>query len=263
VNRYQREPDCFGGVMGNSFWTPEESIVIGWGSTTPGITEIDYSGNVLYELYFEGISYRSYRFPWKTNYFSFDTDSLNFGYIWKEDSLSKSFKVYNPQAEEIELTSYHTMTETFVVENNFPVVIPSGSHAVIVVKFKPDITGSFGEILTLNSDINNDTLIQRIANQINLSGHATQGQGLNNQTTVQITASPNPVSNLLKLSFSDVREELNITIYSITGQKVMETYTSKKSYHTIDMSSFQNGLYLIEIRNQKQEYLNRFKIVKK
>jgi len=262
VNRYRHEPDYFGGVMGNSCWTPQETIVIGWGSTVPGITEIDYSGNVIYELHFDGISYRSYRFPWKTNYFTFNTDTLKYGYIWQEDSLSKSFKVYNPQAEDLELTGYHTMTEAFVVENNFPVVIPSGSHADFVVKFKPAVAGSFEDILTLNSDTNTDTLVQRIAQQINLKGNATPGQGLSNQSAVQITASPNPVTNILKLSFGDIQEELNITIYSSTGQKILETFTSEDSFHFIDMSSFQDGLYVIEIRNSMQEYLSRLKIVK-
>jgi len=262
INRYRRVPDYFGIVMGNSQWTSDETIVVGWGSQVPGITEFDKGGNVLYELFFEGRSYRAYRFPWKTNYFTTEKDTLNFGYIWQNDSLTLSFEIYNQQDDTIKITSYYTMFDKFSVTNEFPINLPPDSSKVVHVKFSPGIEGNYEDVLTLNSDINEDSLVQRIAQQVYLCGNATQNQGLNENNSINILVSPNPVKNLMKLSLPDVPEQLEISLYSFTGKKVLEKNVVNRSECMVDISNFPKGNYLLKVENVKTGETGVVKILK-
>ena len=66
VWEYRHTPDVFGAFSGSVQRLPNGNTLIGWGTTTPTLTEVDPKGAPVYELTFEpGIfSYRAYRFDW-------------------------------------------------------------------------------------------------------------------------------------------------------------------------------------------------------
>ncbi|HET9253122.1 MAG TPA: aryl-sulfate sulfotransferase [Candidatus Eisenbacteria bacterium] len=66
VWEYRHEPDVFGAFSGSVQRLPNGNTLVGWGSTTPTLTEVDPKGDVVYELTFDpGIfSYRAFRFDW-------------------------------------------------------------------------------------------------------------------------------------------------------------------------------------------------------
>lgn len=66
VWEYHNTPDTFGWGMGNVQRLPNGNTVIGWGTTTPTLTEVTPDGRKAFELTMdqEHQSYRAFRFPW-------------------------------------------------------------------------------------------------------------------------------------------------------------------------------------------------------
>ncbi|MCB2219471.1 MAG: aryl-sulfate sulfotransferase [Bacteroidetes bacterium] len=262
VNRYRHDPDYLGTAMGNAFWTPDESIVIGWGTTLIGISEMDLQGNLLWETKFEGMSYRAYRFPWKTNYFSTEKDTLNFSYVWYQDSTQKSLEIYNPQPFDIDITSTYNMTGHFKSLDTYPVTVPAGGLATLSFRFIPDSVGTFQDILTINSDIQNDTLVQRIAQQVQLVGYSTEGQGIADKTGWNVACYPNPVKDVLKVEFDGFAPKVFIEVKGLAGNILLRKETDHTSATSIDCSQLSHGVFLITIISVESGEQHSFKIIK-
>lgn len=65
VWEYRNSPEVYGAAMGNVQRLPNGNTLIGWGSTTPTVTEVRPDGEKVFELSFESgmFSYRAFRFP--------------------------------------------------------------------------------------------------------------------------------------------------------------------------------------------------------
>jgi hypothetical protein len=263
VRRLRNQPDILGEIMGSGRELQNGNMLAGWGSGIPGVTEFDAEGNVTATYYFSGINYRAHRMPWETEYFETDKEMLNFGYIWMEDQLTLPVTVINNQDHDVELTGYHTRTEHFTVEETFPVTLPAGGEVTLKVTFTPASSGDYSDVLTINSDINSDTLVRRIARQVSLSGNATVGQGISDQKTLQVIASPNPVRDVLSLSFSGKQESIQMTLWDGTGKKIKNAVYRDLSECRISMEEVPSGLCVIELRNLEDQSVATLKIMKK
>jgi len=262
VRRLRNDPDIFGTIMGSAREAQNGNIVTGWGSGVPGVTEFNPEGDVAATYYFSGINYRAYRYPWSTTYFEPGVDHLNFGYVWKEDQKTKNIHIFNNQSVDIEITSYYLQTNNFIVENELPVTIPAEEYTTLQVTFIPAETGSYADVLTLNSDINTEELVQRIAQQVDLAGHGTEGQGVGNFSEIKIAVSPNPVKNLAHISFEKNIENVAIKLFDQTGRQVLHTSYSGISKCTLDMSTLAEGMYFLEVHNDIGKMNTRIKIIK-
>ncbi|MDH3215764.1 MAG: aryl-sulfate sulfotransferase [Candidatus Krumholzibacteria bacterium] len=62
-----REPGTFGSAMGSARRLPGGNTLIGWGSTTPAVSEARPDGTKAFEMAFPPgtFSYRAFRFPWQ------------------------------------------------------------------------------------------------------------------------------------------------------------------------------------------------------
>lgn len=84
------------------------------------------------------------------------------------------------------------------------------------------------------------SIIRRITFSNSLSA-GSFGENKNN-----LVLYPNPSSEIIKIK-SDVEEELEVKIYSLTGQLVKKgTFLSNQS---IDVSALSQGLYLVQVNN--------------
>ena len=246
IHRYRRSPDYYGFVMGSAQWTPEGTIVMGWGSEVPAITEFDSLGNVLYELHANGINYRAYRYPWKTNYFTFETDSFNMYHVWNQATLVKKIRLINPQTEAIEITSYFSRSDYFKVDEDFPFTLNASSDKLINIKFIPDSVGHYSDVLTLNSDINSDTLVQRIAQQVYVEAWATEGQSVDEAIFGKVRVFPNPATSFLKLDLPDNLIN-SVAIYNALGKEMLTRNTICGKKNRISVSDFPPGVYFLQL----------------
>lgn len=263
TRRLRSDPDVFGLIMGNAQETYNGNIVTGWGSGVPGITEFNTEGEIVAEYYFESINYRAYRFPFSTTYFELNKDTLNFGYIWQEDELTRNIEVYNNQAEDIELTSHYLHSDIFILENELPLTIPSSESISLQVTFNPSTTGNYTDVLTLNSDINSDTLVRRIAQQVRLVGNATEGQGNNDLSQeADVILYPNPVKDKLYFEIKPSYNNVNISIISSQGQVILTMESTNNELHQVDLKHLPHGIYFIKLRMDGFKKQEVYKFVK-
>lgn len=86
---------------------------------------------------------------------------------------------------------------------------------------------------------------------------STCSLGVESASQVKQLAYPNPVENMLELQLED--DVNQITLTDILGRKVLEEVV--KSVHKIDMSSFNSGIYVLQINNTLG--IQNLKIIKK
>lgn len=263
ISRTRSTPDILGVVMGNFQWRSESSKVIGWGSGVPGISEFNANGDAVYEMEFEGVSYRAYLFPWESDYFTLNKDTLQFGYIWQESTLIQTMKAFNNTNHDIQLTSFYSMDNAFSVENEFPITIPENQNVQLKVMFTPDDVGEFKGMLTINSDINTDTLTQRIAQQIFLVGNATSGQSVHHQNKEKVLMYPNPAHDELTIKFAEREFTGIIQLHNVLGKVVFDKIVKNDHKVQLDISLLPKGVYFICLKRDHSDVEEIYKIVKR
>ena len=263
IKRYRHNPDVYGSIMGNGQETETGNMVAGWGSLgEPAITEFSPEGDILAEINIESINYRAYRYPWETSYFSLNKDTLQYGYIWQEDTLQKIINAYNNSNQNIQLTSYFSVNDAFSVENEFPITILQGQHVQLNINFEPDTIGNFESMLTINSDINSDTLVQRIAQQVYLIGNATSGQSVNQHDGQGVFIYPNPTSDEINIQFSEQLQVSKIQLCNIYGSLILERKLNGEQKIILDLSPFPNGVYFVYLIEKYSLKPKFYKIIK-
>lgn len=260
IKRLRNNPDLYGSAMGNAQWKSDQSVIVGWGNGIPGISEFSPDGEVTLEIQFQGVSYRAYRFPWETSYFVTSLDSLKFETTLK-DSTFQDFEIINNNDFEIEISSSYNRNPIFSATNEYPLIIPAYDSTLLNIKFKPDSIGSFIDVLTINSDINTDTLVQRIAQQVYVVGNATQGQNVSNSLQEKAEVFPNPVHSDVNIKLEQHLKLSRISIYNNIGQMIVDHPINLTNEHRIDISNLSNGMYFIRIETIDNQS-GLFKVVK-
>lgn len=158
---------------------PSGNTLIGYGGqvSRPSFKEIHPDGSNALQLDFAGDlnSGRVRKFPWKTRLFEPGTFTVNFG-MWDGYTTGLYLlSVVNNADHPISLTSWFTHSDAFRVKTKFPIEIPAGGTDTLWLEYFPlNIgTGYIEDVLTLNSDVDTDTLVQRIAQQVKLFGRKT------------------------------------------------------------------------------------------
>ena len=263
VKRFRHQPDVLGYVMGNVQNKPDGSKIVGWGSAYQSITEFDSVGEVMYEMEFEAFSYRSYRFPWKTNYFLTDNDTLDFGNVYYPDSLEQEILIMNNAGYDINITGIYNLDSVFYSLEEFPILIPDGDSVPIKIIFDPDTVGNYSTLVTINSDINTDTLVQRVAQQVYIMGYGSPDQsGIDELFGLKARVYPSPVNDLLTVEILDNNSETNLKLYNISGKLLYSTIISRNGKSIIDMNSFKPGLYFIQLKGNQPGESGYYKIIK-
>ncbi len=87
-------------------------------------------------------------------------------------------------------------------------------------------------------------------------------RSISNTNLKKLSISPNPCTNYIQLNIDS--EEINYSIYSIFGQKVLEgaIYKTKNEKQIIDLSMLPQGIYLIKIVDLINDFNLNEKIIK-
>lgn len=110
----------------------------------------------------------------------------------------------------------------------------------------------------LNKNINGNSIIT--LNVIKADPYQS-GRNENSNLTSDISIFPNPVEDFLTIQ--DNQHELNqIEILNIYGQSFLSFNLKNEEFHNVNMSQFQNGIYLIKVK-RNNGYSQIIKIIKK
>ena len=246
VDQIRNDPDIFGVFMGHAQRLQNGCTIIGWGYGMPGVSEYDGEGNKLLEISFPYANYRAFKYSWETTVFETDTDEIDFGNIFLQDSALQTIEISNNCNYSIEINRFLTNTDVFFPLESLPVIVPGNGTETISIIFKSDSVGDFNDILTLCWDIETDTLVQRIARQVALSGNVTGNQGLSgNMQELNILIFPNPFKNSINIYSADNLIG-NIKIYDHSGILIMEEEKISSNNYLIHFVN-PSGLYFLEV----------------
>ncbi|WP_366186659.1 T9SS type A sorting domain-containing protein [Flavobacterium ovatum] len=79
--------------------------------------------------------------------------------------------------------------------------------------------------------------------------------GINEKNTLTASIFPNPATNVLNINSLETIK--SIKIYNLLGQTVLAK-SSKNSMENIDVSSLNNGTYIINIESEEKKYTTKF-----
>ena len=171
VWKFSDNPITNANAKGSTRRLPNGNSIIGYGNhSKPGVIEVHPDNSKAFQLNYEGTgySYRAVKFPWETNKFETNTDTVNFG-AYEYVDIPYILTISNNASSQVSLTSYTTHTNAFTIEESFPIIIAPHQEKQITVIYSPESvpTGYIHDILTINSDKDST---ERIAQQVHLFG---------------------------------------------------------------------------------------------
>ena len=150
-------------------------------------------------------------------------------------------------------------TLTVMQAQNMNVKLKSGSSTAYVINETQKLTFSGGNLVVTKIDGSTSSFAISDTRYLNFS--ATTGLRDVKQGTGKLTVYPNPVQDKLNLSFTDkTSERVQIDVFSIVGKMVYSQALSAQQAenHSINVSGWQNGMYLIRINNGIETVSNKF-----
>ncbi len=262
LNDFRRgEPD-FSRVMGSNQQLPNGNFQVGWSLNLQKnvLTEFDDSGNIVYEMKSVDtlgvISYRALKFPWKTNIFDFQFDTLKFeNTVSVGDTSIKTVAVTNFSQQEIVLNSYYFTDSAFYISDNIPLTLEPGETFDLHIAFNPYEKRLYNAVLSLF----HDTDTTRYGQQIRITGGgiitAVENKCLKNNIVVY----PVPADKILTIKAQNDTKILNFSVYTVNGKRVL-TSDNRTLYQKIKTSSFKNGVYIIKVVTGNGIYSRMFTV---
>ena len=169
VRRYSRNGTIYSQVRGGVQELSNGNMLISWdGIQNPLVSEISPEDSTEYEVRYDNFAhqYRAYKFPWKTNLFSTQYDSLDFGVVAVGNSLSIDVKLYNRKNDAVTINEVYNKDSSFYVDENLPIIIAPHDSVEATIVFEPIENGSFADKINFRSVT--DTLL--IARQVFVEG---------------------------------------------------------------------------------------------
>ncbi len=122
------------------------------------------------------------------------------------------------------------------------------SHGFVAFKVKPKANIQIGDIITGNANIYFDYNLPIITNTVNTEV-VNETLSLNaNSLEPNIKVYPNPANHSLYIITKQGVEIQKISLYTVTGQLILETNTPS---HVLNLSPFTKGVYFLHLESDK------------
>jgi len=259
VWEFYNEPKTFSYGMGGTQRLPNNNTVIGWGKNITDLkamSEIRTDGTIAFELCLSNsvLNYKAFRFPWKTNLFITDLDSIFFEIVQVGDSAMIAFNLISKSSENINITGFFNREKSYTIEHALPFILSPYSSELIKVKFKPISNGCFKDTLHIRSDTDNS----RIAQLMILVGQTdTTVLGITEEYTatefVLEQCYPNPFNPSTKLRYS-VPQSSNVVmkLFDILGNEIETLVDGHKPTGTYEITwyayNLPSGVYFYQLK---------------
>jgi hypothetical protein len=271
IRRFSRNGSVYSSIRGGVQGLSNGDHLIDWGeSDDPAVTEINQDNQIVYEIRFPngGHRYRSFRFPWKTNYFYVSTDSINFGTVPLGNSSIQKLWVRNMKHDSVIINEFYIKDSAFTVSNELPIIIPKNDSVKLAVKYTPNRSGYLHD--KLNIRYVDSTLL--LGKQVNLYGATSvvAGDDKNEKTVTAYSLFqnyPNPFNPTTRIEYTIAPPKITkgqntvqtsslkfvqLKIFDVLG-KEMATLVNKKqpagSYEVVfDGTNLPSGIYFCRLK---------------
>ena len=264
VDRFRSQPDdILGWIMGSSQRLPGGNTFVGWGSGVPNVTEFKPDGTTALELEFESVSYRAFKFPWETNIFTFNTDTLDYGDIYYGDTASMPISIMNHSNENIVITWIYNHTGKYYCTTELPLLINAGCCGEIIIQFDPEEIGTYDDRLTIYAENENQTMVRSFARQLSILGSASEHESIAQLEDGEVSIYPNPTTGTIRISKNSIDEEIEFKISNVQGQVTHSgLIPAASSDWTLNISKEVSGVYIIHLTAKKSGRTGYWKIIK-
>ena len=233
--------------------------VISWGHNwDPVVTEVRPDNSVAIDLSYQRFidTYRAFKYQWKTDLFTTNVDSLNFGKVAIGDSLQKQFTVYNPHNTAVVISEFFCRDSSFFTTLEVPDTIKANDSIVVPVVFKP--LGNDTIKVSFNiRNIGRNGYDQMIARQVILTGEADDATAVRTDITTPLQFIlfqnyPNPFNPSTVINYEIPKSSLvTLKVYDVLGREVATLVNEEKPagrYNaTFDASKYSSGVYFYRI----------------
>jgi len=260
VWEFSYDPPIYKNLMGNMQRLLNGNTIIGWGGyfsdDRRAISEVDFDGSVALEVSLPDsfTNYQAFKFPWKTNLFVTNPDSIFFESVPVGDSATISVDLINNSADPVDITGYYNVNEDYVVENTVPFTLPAFGTVSLNIKFIPSEDGYFKDFLHIRSD----TETSRIAQVMILAGRTDtifsdvkKDEIIYNYVLEQNYPNPFNPSTIIRYSIP-IQSKVNLTIYNSIGENIAEIIDLTQnagSYEVeFDGSELSSGIYFYRLQ---------------
>jgi len=270
---FSYEPSVYSWAMANMQRLPNHSSIIGWGIRTEdlrAITEVKADGTVVFELALPDtmFSYRAFRFPWKTNLFVTDPDSVFFESIPVGGSSIITISLINNSADSLSITSFYNKDSSYSVEKTVPFIILPFGTVPIDIKFEPFEDGYFKDYLHIRSD----TETSRVAQVMLLKGRTdsiftsvSDHEVVNNFSLEQNYPNPFNPSTVIRFQISK-RDYVTLKVYDILGREVATLINAEKpagDYNVgFNAQNLTSGVYVYRLQAGKFSDVKKLLLLK-
>jgi hypothetical protein len=240
---------------------PNGNRLISWGQNwAPLLTEVTPYDSVDFDLSYLNYvdTYRAFKYQWKTNLFTTNSDSLNFGKVTVGNSLMKQFTVFNPHNAAVTINEFYCSDSLFTTNIKVPVTIKPNDSLVVPVTFKPVLNGSFKVSFNVRNIGQYNGAQQMIARQVILSATSNDIASVNSGTNTveQFVLSqnyPNPFnpSTIIHYEIPD-DGPVALIIFDGLGKEVktlVNQYQSKGRYDiNFNAINLPSGIYFYQLK---------------
>jgi len=113
-------------------------------------------------------------------------------------------------------------------------------------------TAGQGMIFVIETDVNGC-----IGDTINLAVTVFQSTGTAESQSQKISIYPNPFTKSTLISITNIKSNYNLTLYDVTGQKVLEQEDLNKNTYELERGTLSKGIYFLEIKTKESKSILR------
>ena len=259
---------------GNVQEMPNGNRIICWGQNfSPFVSEITPNDSIAFDMSYQYFidTYRTYKYPWKTNLFTTNTDTLNFGNYTVGSPVSNQFTIYNPHNTAVIIYEFYCSNPAFSTSVQTPVTIQPNGSLDVPVTFKPAQDSSF----SVSFNIRNTGLIngeaQMIARQVILSvttGITSVNNNIAPPKQYELDQNyPNPFNPATIISYQiPVSGIVTLKVYDVLGREVKTLVNAFKSQGKYSVSfnanNLSSGVYFYQLESGNYTSIKKMVLLK-
>ncbi len=241
--------------MGSARRLFNHNTIICWGALTAvSISEVQPDGTVSFYLSMPDtlLNYRAFKFPWKTNLFVTNPDSLDFGFVPPRHSNTRSLSITNNSDKEIEINGVLNRDSAFTILTPLPIVIGAFGDTTVQIQFKPKEVKSYSDNLYLQWNKEG----QRITQIVPLSATTIVDVEDRNDNKFNFSLAqnyPNPFNPITNIGFRIAESGfVSLKVYDVLGREISTLINGEKtvgSYEVaFDGSGLSSGIYFYKLQ---------------
>ena len=109
-----------------------------------------------------------------------------------------------------------------------------------------------GSIYAIETDANGC-----VGDTVSLAVTIFQSTDINENQTTNISIYPNPFTKSTLISITNITSNYQLTLYDITGQKVLEQEDLNKNTYELERGTLSKGMYFLEIKTEEDKWIRR------